>query len=617
MICPKCGKEIPDNSKFCDYCGSEITIPAKVEEVPDEILVELAEGYTANTAAAKEIAQAANGKDNGMKAVRESAIAYLKTKDPDLFQEKYEFVQGKEELTSIDNLEDALRPLTYEERIVVLMTNVEKLSVDEIASELSITTDDVHAILQSAFTKVYPEGKKAVQPAPVSSAPQSEEKVDPVKAKAIKKGTKAAKKKPFQPKKVTKEKHSSQSKLSLKVKIIVVAVLAVILGGWLGIRNFAIGQYNQGLASLEKEDYESAIKEFSNAVQWWSGKEDANKQLSLAYAGSGDYTKAAEKLEKYISSTGTNDENDTLASYYCILAKDAADSEDYKTAAENYEKAYALNNDEFTNIKLQACQNEGTYTDANGITYNINGQITTLAVDENGYKYNVSLNYENGLLTSFNASSETNSAKTSFDKFQSSYEDAVICIYPSSNVIRYYVHEDVNENKENYYSQFRKYLFEKATTRDNTGNIKKVTKKNQETGEILTYEYSYVNGILASIHTTSSASEDAWIEEFTYDDNGRLIERTISRNLLSTVEHETYAYDDNGNCIRKIIERKELTREETLMPYAEYSITDYTYTTSGELYSATISDKNGTIVARGYGIPDNGIVYVFTAEESE
>lgn len=24
MFCPKCGKDLPDNSKFCKYCGSQI-----------------------------------------------------------------------------------------------------------------------------------------------------------------------------------------------------------------------------------------------------------------------------------------------------------------------------------------------------------------------------------------------------------------------------------------------------------------------------------------------------------------------------------------------------------------------------------------------------------------
>lgn len=26
MFCPKCGKDLPDNSKFCKYCGSQLKI---------------------------------------------------------------------------------------------------------------------------------------------------------------------------------------------------------------------------------------------------------------------------------------------------------------------------------------------------------------------------------------------------------------------------------------------------------------------------------------------------------------------------------------------------------------------------------------------------------------
>ena len=29
MLCPNCGKEVPDRSKFCPYCGTEITSTKK------------------------------------------------------------------------------------------------------------------------------------------------------------------------------------------------------------------------------------------------------------------------------------------------------------------------------------------------------------------------------------------------------------------------------------------------------------------------------------------------------------------------------------------------------------------------------------------------------------
>jgi uncharacterized membrane protein YvbJ len=33
MFCPKCGKEIPDGSKFCPYCGYQIAKVDKEEKV--------------------------------------------------------------------------------------------------------------------------------------------------------------------------------------------------------------------------------------------------------------------------------------------------------------------------------------------------------------------------------------------------------------------------------------------------------------------------------------------------------------------------------------------------------------------------------------------------------
>lgn len=606
MKCPSCGKEIPDNSKFCDYCGKPVpTLPS----VSQDVLVELAEGYVANTAAAKEIANQASTKPDGLKAVREYAISYLQKKETDLFQEKPTFTEGKEELTSIENLEDALRPLTYEERIVVLMKNIEKLSVEDIAQDLSISIEEVHGYLQSAFEKVYPEGKIVKEETSVVK----EEKVDPVLEKAKKKGQKAAKKTVSKPKKPKNGKNYSRNPLSTKVKIVVAVVVACVLGGWLGIKNFANGQYEAGVESLKNENYEEAIKEFSNAVQWWSGKEDANKQLAYAYAGDGNYEKAAEKMETYIEASKDTDMNLTLASYYSTLGKESVDKEDYKSAAEWYEKAYSLDQSPYTNMKLLAAQNEGSYTDESGNEYNKDAQLTKINVKENGYSYSVSLDYEDGKLTSMQA--KMSNAPITFNKFQDTYESAEIAFYPVGNTLRYYVHETVNEAEENYYGTYGTYLFIKEITKDSDGNITKVRKENQKTGEVLTSEYTYIQNVLASIKTTTNMSEDAWIEEFTYDDNGNLVERTIARNLLSTVEHETYTYDESGNCTRKITERNEITAEENLAPYADYRITDYTYTNDGELYSATVTDRNGTIVAKGYGIPENGMIYIFTSQQ--
>ena len=34
MFCPKCGKDLPDNSKFCKYCGSQIKNKGTLSHVP-------------------------------------------------------------------------------------------------------------------------------------------------------------------------------------------------------------------------------------------------------------------------------------------------------------------------------------------------------------------------------------------------------------------------------------------------------------------------------------------------------------------------------------------------------------------------------------------------------
>ena len=34
MFCPKCGKDLPDNSKFCKYCGSQIKNKGTLRHFP-------------------------------------------------------------------------------------------------------------------------------------------------------------------------------------------------------------------------------------------------------------------------------------------------------------------------------------------------------------------------------------------------------------------------------------------------------------------------------------------------------------------------------------------------------------------------------------------------------
>ena len=36
MLCEKCGKEIPDSTKFCPYCGIEIIKKLQSTTVPEE-----------------------------------------------------------------------------------------------------------------------------------------------------------------------------------------------------------------------------------------------------------------------------------------------------------------------------------------------------------------------------------------------------------------------------------------------------------------------------------------------------------------------------------------------------------------------------------------------------
>lgn len=613
MICPQCGRDNPDTAKYCDQCGTpllhETHEPVSISkeqpentkiEHDDESLISLAEGYTANLAAAKEIVRQAKAKDNPLKAIREFSLSYVRSKEPELFSGILPPKDGKEELSHLSNQDEELRALTYEERFVVLMSDRENLTDEKIAEELGITKDDVISLKQSAFEKDYPDGKRTAQ----KQEPKKANVIKPVKRESAEQKPKTAK---------TKKPHHELPKTAI---IVITSVIAVILGVWLGIHNYANGQYAQGKDALEKEDYESAVEHFSNAIHWGAGGDEAVKELSLAYAGNEDYQNAAEQMEEYINLTNDTSMNATLAEYDSKLAEASVESEDWDSAADLYAKAYELDQNEFTKIRMSACQNQGTYTDDDGSTYNANGHLTNIQVDEeDGTSYEVTLEYsDDGKLKEITAINSEKGTRMNFQKFSSDFSSIEFMVYPSSsNALCYYAHEEDGEESEYYYGTYGTYLFTLDLEKDADGQIQTVKRTNQETGEILTSEYAYEDDLLHSITTTSSLNTDAWIEEFTYDEDGRLIERTVMRNLLSAVEHETFTYDDNGNISQREIERKEVTMEESLMPYEQYSLTKYTCTGDGEIYKAEVFDANGSTVAKGYGIPNNGIVWFYSA----
>ena len=119
----------------------------------ETFLRELAEGYTGNSAKAKEIAAEAKSDADPVRKVRLLSVMYVQQRDLNLFEQEETPKAGAEELREVRDIGRELIEMDYEERIVSLMKAYEHLSSSEIAAQLGISEEYVKALLQSAYVK--------------------------------------------------------------------------------------------------------------------------------------------------------------------------------------------------------------------------------------------------------------------------------------------------------------------------------------------------------------------------------------------------------------------------------------------------------------------------------
>lgn len=582
MKCKACGYINKDGAKFCTSCGASLVDQAALEQDTD-VLIQLAEAYTGNLAVAKQIVEE---NPHTIRDTAEACVKWIRAKDQTLFHDEEKSTEGEPTLDSFTNTEAALRDLTYEERITVLMHCLEKMSVSEIAKILQESEDHVLYYLQSAYRKNNPQQVQI----PVNQ-PQEKKKA-------------ARKKRPVRKK--IKEKDSDSkliSHLSNHTKILVAVIFALIAGTFWGVKKYANDEYNRGVALLEEQKYDDAIEPLLNAKRY-GGSEDAGLKLGDVYYDQGNYDEAQKEYES--CKTDQAGVKEALIRTYEKQADACIEKSNYGDAADFLQKQYDLDEDEHTNLRLQAVQNNGSYTADNGNVYNAWGDPTKLVAKKNGQTiYQMDLEYnDDRTLKNMKEYVSEYSSKVTYNQLGTSDEVEASWYMQTGNMISYSVQAVTNDEnnhptlitvttptsvkKTNYTYTYDQDQIQKAVIKSTSGTVTAV--------------YHYDGSVLTDIQYSDDSSTT-----FTYDRDGKLIHETTVKENGDILKDTTYEYNEDGSLKEKVVRDNET---DSTLPQLTYQDITYTYTSTGALDSLTIQGKNGEI-ARGYYIVNTGWVILY------
>ena len=586
MKCIRCGYENEDNAKFCTSCGAPLKQPVSA---PEDVLVELAAAYTGSTSAAKEIA---SGRTT-IREVSEACVKWIRTRETTLFLDAQKSEEAKPLLDTMDNTENTLRSLDYEERIVVLMHCLEKMDPPAIARILHISEDNVIYYLQSAYEKNHPSTTQK-----------------PLNAPAEKKKT-VRRKRPAKKveKKTSPERSGLIQKISWQAKLTVAVIIALIAGTFFGIKNYAAQEYQTGTALLEEGKYQEAVDPLMNAKRY-GGSKDAGLKLGDAYYGQEEYEKALSEYQTCHSST--EEVNQALIRTYDKLAEASIAADNYGEAAGYLQNQYDLDQDERTHIRLEAVQNNGSYTDEEGSVYTVWGDPEKLVAMKNGKKlFQVNLEYnEDRTLKVMKESISDSSSKITYNQLSSASNLEASWILQKDGTIAYSVQTSVQ---------------------DEQGNPTLITVTTPSSVKKTSYTYTYNDGkITSAVIKTSTGTtqakyqyEDGHLKEIQYSDNtsttyeydrkGQLIHLTTIDEDENILSDTSYEYDDSGRLSEEITKRKEA---DGILPFSTDRDIAYTYSEDGTPRTMTIRNEN-TVIAKGYSAANSGWIVLYNTVEDK
>ncbi len=581
--CPYCGFENKDDAVFCGGCGEELP----VEKVPVEESEKLAFAYTGSKTAAETISQ--NASNN--KEVRKASIAWIQERYP-LFKDIVVSDDTSPVLEELTDWDTQLNAMDYEERIVSLMHCTEKLSVSDIASELSISEDYVKGLLQDAYNKAQGKPARNVKPHIVET----------------KKPEKKEKNKKDKKEKTKKTEHKLSWKV--KVQIVIAVIVAIVLGVFFGTRSYGNTQYDGGVSLLDQKNYKGAVTALQDAEKFGHGNEDVLLKLGEAYYGNGQYNEAVTTLEEYLDNhSDSNTAKKDLVKAYEKCADQALKDSDTDKAESCLKKSYSLVQNEYTYIRLQAVKSEdGTFTDkSSGAVYDKYGRpVTASFYDDNGDRlYQVDIFYKKGHISRMEEYTVDGAKKTIVKDIPTDGTITVNWLYSEDSPIQYNaISEVMDNNLLSMKTIYDGYETDTYTWSYQMSNQKPVSAVIQSDDSEMKESYSYKNNQLYTI----SRDTDDGTYTYTYSyDKKQLKEIDIQKDKKKG--KITYSYDKDGN-LTKVKESGKITDNLNPDPYSGNRTITYTYTSDGTPLTCTVTSRKKT-VGQGIYVRNTGWIMLY------
>jgi outer membrane biosynthesis protein TonB len=583
----------------------------------------IAQLYTANTAAAKQITDALP-EDADIPALRSACIAWIRSKEAGLFQEPAEQREAQELPEEIDDMEGLCRDLDYEERIIALMKYGEGLSEETIAQELSLPEEQVKAWLQNAVSK-YAPAPAAEETAAEQPKPEPEQKPEEPPAetagKPAEQPQKPKEQKTKEPKskgnkknaRVKTAKHPKKPVLSNKFIMAAVAVIAIVLGSFIGVRSYASSQYRSGKKLLAEEQYAEAVEALKNAVAWNGGGNDAILLLGDAYFGTEAYDDALKQYEAYKEKMPNVDMTNRYKETYRGAADKALKAGDTESCVQWLDREYGLTHDERTFYRREALKGGGTYSDVSGNVYDTYGNPIRLV----NTRMILTLSYDEGTLTKIDGvlkgTNTTVTLKADTNETRRHTLDAHWHIVDS--LLQYYAENTVydrgevvrrtilrSKDPELVYNYSYKYDGDKALT----------CTEEEPDGRKTTYVFGY-DSKGTRIMADAQFEDESDPNHITYDHDkdGHLIGTAVTRNIIELLEKRTWTYS-YGVLTEETMERRKIYTRYAEEPMREYRRIVYKNTSGGDPLQASLLDRDGNIAAEGFYIRNAGWIWLHT-----
>lgn len=377
----------------------------------------------------------------------------------------------------------------------------------------------------------------------------------------------------------------------LKKHIFLIALLVLFLSAGIFsfvIRRYANIQYNNGIAAIAEEDYESAYTYFHSAMKWDCSEDDLSVYYGYAAYMTEDYETCASQYETLTEYT--DEQILQLHESYLFLADEALDNQNETDALDYLTKDYELYPTILTELRIEALNN-GSAEDRYGDTVNAYGRITSVYIDE---ETSVEVVYNEGQFSSLTCGDIV------FDDFDYDGSEYTITWQEGTYTVSRSAYDD-NENliSQSTITETDSQEYTYTYTYDKNDEIMTMIVTDEEGEVVSTWTYLYEDGNVIEKQESKNGEPTGTYTVYTYDDEDNLINETTYENLTDEIKEVQYTYD--GSMLSQAIV---ITTD---------SVEVFHYKNENDTcLSVNITDNKGQSVGHGVYIEDAGWIIVYT-----